>query len=254
MNIKIAISGKGGTGKTTIAALLIKYFLTEKKLVLAVDADPNSNLDSKLGVKAETSIGALREEIMKNIENLPPGMSKSDWLEYKIKLGMIESQGFDLLAMGRPEGHGCYCYINQVLRTMLDRISERYDYVVIDCEAGMEHLSRRTTGNVDILMIVSDSTKEGILTAGRIKRLAEEMALKVKKFKLVINFMHMQKLPESLQKAVTEIGVEYKDATFIPYDENIANCAVENYSVISIPENSRAYRAVVDLAKGKSFY
>ncbi|MEW6069416.1 MAG: AAA family ATPase [Candidatus Thermoplasmatota archaeon] len=246
MTKTFAISGKGGTGKTTIAALLIKYFLSRKKLILAVDADPNSNLDSKLGVKAEHSIGSLREEVMKNIENIPPGISKSEWLEYKLKLGITEAQGFDLLTMGRAEGPGCYCYINQVLRSCVDRISEQYDYVVIDCEAGMEHLSRRTTRNVDILIIASDPTKEGILTAGRIKKLAEEMELKIKNYRLAINFMRTP-VPEILKKVISDVGFEYKDVALIPYDENIINCSLENEPVINISEESKAYCAIEKL-------
>jgi CO dehydrogenase maturation factor len=181
MTTVIAVSGKGGVGKTTLSALLIKYFKSQNKAILAVDADPNSTLDGKLGVKAETSIGALREEMMKNVDNMPSGMSKAEWLDYKMRLAVTEAEGFDLLSMGRPEGPGCYCYINQVLRTLLDKISEHYDYVIVDCEAGMEHLSRRTTRNIGVLLIVSDATKEGILTAGRIRGLSEEMKLKVGK-------------------------------------------------------------------------
>jgi CO dehydrogenase maturation factor len=244
MTKTIAISGKGGTGKTTLSALLIKYLLARKKLILAVDADPNSNLDSKLGVSAETSIGRLREEIMKTIESIPTGISKSEWLEYKIKLGITEAQGFDLLTMGRSEGKGCYCYVNQVLRTCIDKISDRYDYVVIDCEAGMEHLSRRTTRDVDVLIIASDPTKEGILTAGRIKKLAEEMELKIKNFKLVINFMRSPELAETLKELVSEVGFEYGDVTLIPYDENIEKCSLENEPVINISESSKAYKAI----------
>lgn len=248
MTKTFAISGKGGTGKTTIAALLIKYFIANRKLVLGVDADPNSNLDSKLGIRAESSIGKLREEIMRSIESIPTAISKSEWFEYKLRLGITEGQGFDLLTMGRSEGPGCYCYINQVLRSCIDKISNKYDYVIIDCEAGMEHLSRRTTRDVDALIITSDPTKEGILTAGRLKKLAEEMELKIKNFRLAVNFMRSQELPENLKKLISEIGFNYKNVALIPYDEVIANSSLEDFAVINVPINSLAYRAIELLA------
>jgi CO dehydrogenase maturation factor len=249
MTKTIAVSGKGGVGKTTLSALLIKYFTSQNKLILAVDADPNANLDSKLGVKAETSIGALREEMMKNIDNIPSGMSKMDWLNYKMRLAITEAKGFDLLAMGRPEGPGCYCYVNQVLRTLLDKVSEHYLYIVIDCEAGMEHLSRRTTRDIDTLIIVSDSTREGILTAGRIKGLTEEMVLKIGKIRLVVNLFHGSEIPESLIELASELGFESKEITALPYDENIEKCAIENCPVIEIPDDSKAFRAVEKLVR-----
>jgi len=152
----IAITGKGGTGKTTFASLLVKHLSTKSATVLAVDADPNSNLDARLGMHVEQTIGDLREDLLK--EHFPAGVAKSELIEYQIRLALVEGDTFDLIAMGRPEGPGCYCYINNVLRDVLDRLSVNYDYVVIDNEAGMEHLSRRTTRDVDVLFIMSDVT------------------------------------------------------------------------------------------------
>jgi CO dehydrogenase maturation factor len=251
--VTIAFSGKGRVGKTTLAALLIKYFLDQHKLVLAVDADPNSNLDSKLGIKTTGTIGALREEIMKNINNIPQGVSKSEWLEYKIKLAITEAHGFDLFTMGRSEGAGCYCYINQVLRALLDKISEQYDYVVIDCEAGMEHLSRRTTRNIDTLVIVSDYTKEGILTASRIKKLALELELKIKNLRLAVNFAKPD-LSQVLKGTITKVGFELKNIVLIPYDKQIANYSLEDYPVINISTNSKAYNAITELANKVNYF
>lgn len=251
MTTVIAVSGKGGVGKTTLSALLIKYFKSKNKAILAVDADPNSTLDVKLGVKAETSIGALREEMMKNVDSMPSGMSKTEWLDYKMRLAITEAEGFDLLTMGRPEGPGCYCYINQVLRTLLDKISEHYDYVIVDCEAGMEHLSRRTTRNIGVLMVVSDATKEGILTAGRIKGLSEEMKLKVGRMRLAVNLFRGSGLPDGLKEFASELGFDSQNMTTIPYDENIEKCGSEDCSVIDIPEDSKAFVAVKELAKAE---
>jgi CO dehydrogenase maturation factor len=155
----IAITGKGGTGKTTFASLLVKHLSANNKAILAVDADPNSNLDMRLGLRVQQTIGDLREDLLK--KSFPAGIAKNELVEYQIRLALVEGDTFDLIAMGRPEGPGCYCYINNVLRDVLDRLSVNYDYVVIDNEAGMEHLSRRTTRNVDVLFIISDVTALG---------------------------------------------------------------------------------------------
>ncbi|MGZ4926615.1 MAG: AAA family ATPase, partial [Halobacteriota archaeon] len=181
----IAITGKGGTGKTTFAALLVKHLSTENGAILAVDADPNSNLDARLGLHVQQTIGDLREDLLK--ESFPAGVAKSELIEYQIRLALVEGDTFDLIAMGRTEGPGCYCYINNVLRDVLDRLSVNYDYVVIDNEAGMEHLSRRTTRDVDVLFIMSDVTPLGITTASRIRKLSEDLNLVVGKTYLVLN-------------------------------------------------------------------
>jgi CO dehydrogenase maturation factor len=152
----IAISGKGGTGKSTIAALIIRW-LKDQELgpILAVDADPNVNLNDLLGIRIEETVGAIREEMKKSAHNLPGGMTKQEFLEYKIHASLRETRDFDLIAMGRPEGPGCYCYANNLLRDILKTLSNNYKRVVIDNEAGMEHLSRRTTQRIDNLLLVS---------------------------------------------------------------------------------------------------
>ncbi|MDI6856215.1 MAG: hypothetical protein QMD21_05480, partial [Candidatus Thermoplasmatota archaeon] len=161
---------------------------------------------------------------------------------------ITEAQGFDLLTMGRPEGPGCYCYVNQVLRTCIDKMSDCYDYVVVDCEAGMEHLSRRTTKDVDVLIIASDPTKEGILTAGRIKKLAEEMELRAKTIMLAVNFVR-EKLPEVLKETITAVGFDQVTIALIPYDELIGSYSLEGRAVIELPETSKACHAVAELGK-----
>ncbi|HID11122.1 MAG TPA: carbon monoxide dehydrogenase, partial [Candidatus Latescibacteria bacterium] len=139
----VAVSGKGGTGKTTIAALLVRKLMRMDGPVLAVDADPNSNLGEQLGMEVGETIGDIREEVLE--EELPPGMTKDRYLELRIQETLTEGEGVDLLTMGRPEGPGCYCYVNHLLRGFLDRLSKNYRHIVVDNEAGMEHLSRRTT-------------------------------------------------------------------------------------------------------------
>ncbi len=183
MTYIIGVTGKGGVGKTTFTALLIKA-ITEKKMgvVLAVDADPNYNLNEKLGVTIENTIGSLREDIVKSVDSLPQSMSKHEYVEYQVRLALTETEDFDLLVMGRQEGPGCYCYINNILRSFVDSLSDNYDFIVIDNEAGMEHLSRRTTKNMDVLFVVSDASKIGVQTAGRIKELARGMEIKIGRF------------------------------------------------------------------------
>jgi CO dehydrogenase maturation factor len=184
----IAISGKGGVGKTTLAALTIRWLKERGKgPVLAVDADPNSNLNEHLGLPVAETIGDIREETQAALQNLPPSMTKEMYLSMRIQECIVESRGLDLLSMGRQEGPGCYCYINHLLRGYLDGLHKHYAHVVIDNEAGMEHLSRRTTQNVDALLVVSDLSQVGLQAAGRIRDLARKLQLKVGHSYLVLN-------------------------------------------------------------------
>jgi len=201
MGITISIAGKGGVGKTTISALLVRELCKKNKPVLAIDADPNFNLGDRLGLKVSNTIGSLREEIMKTKDKLPSGVSKQDIIEYQVRMALQEGDAFDLLTMGRQEGPGCYCFINSVLRTFVDALASKYDYIVIDNEAGLEHLSRRTTVKSDILFVICDQSKVSIEAAGRIGRLADEMGIKVGRKVLIVNRTESETTPQMLSLA-----------------------------------------------------
>jgi len=217
---------------------------TNSATVLAVDADPNSNLDARLGMHVDKTIGDLREDLLK--ERFPAGVAKSELIEYQIRLALVEGDTFDLIAMGRPEGPGCYCYINNVLRDVLDRLSVNYDYVVIDNEAGMEHLSRRTTRDVDVLFIMSDVTVLGIVTASRIKKLSEGLNLVVGKTYLVLNEVE-NAIPESIKDQIEQQELELIGA--IPKDALVGEYALEGKSLFELPGDSAAFKAVSAIAE-----
>jgi CO dehydrogenase maturation factor len=223
MSITIAITGKGGVGKSTLAALMIRW-LNEHGLrsILAVDADSNVNLNDLLGVAAHESIGALREEMKAKVTNLPGGMTKHQFLEYKIHQNIVETENFDLITMGRPEGPGCYCYANNLLRDIFKTVADHYQYVVIDNEAGMEHLSRRTTQDIDYMIVVSDPSVRGIRTAGRISRLLQEVKTRVKYHYLVINRVRSPLTAEVTeqirQEQLSLIAVIPEDTTVMEHD------------------------------------
>ncbi len=238
----IAVSGKGGTGKTMVSALLIKAIAEKDSYdILAIDSDPDSNLPEALGVEVEKTIGDIREELLEEREKLPPGMSWQQKLEYEAMDALVETDAFDLLSMGRPEGPGCYCAANHVLREIVDTMAKNYDIVVIDTEAGLEHLSRRTTQNVDTMLVVTDTSKRGITTAARIKELAGELKINFSRLNVIIN----RATPEvegKLQDYVKEIGLEV--AGIIPEDEMVRKFDVEGVPLTQLPEESKAYRAI----------
>jgi CO dehydrogenase maturation factor len=192
----------------------------------------------------DQTIGDLREDLLK--ESFPAGVAKSELIEYQIRLALVEGETFDLIAMGRPEGPGCYCYINNVLRDVLDRLSVNYDYVVIDNEAGMEHLSRRTTRDVDVLFIMSDVTVLGIVTASRIKKLSESLNLVVGKTYLVLNELE-NPIPESIKDQIRQQGLDLIGA--IPKDALVGEYALEGKSLFELPSDSAAFKAVIAIAE-----
>lgn len=243
----ISISGKGGVGKTTFSSLLIK-FLTEhrKQVVLAVDADPNSTLGETLGVSIENTIGNLREELLKEKDNLPAGISKQEHVNYQIQTALTEEDKFDLITMGRSEGPGCYCYINSILRTHLDNISSKYEYVIIDNEAGMEHLSRRTTLKMDNLFVISEPTHIGIKTANRILNLAFEMGITIGKHELIINKLK-NGIPEDLVNLID--STEFQSYNKLQFDTGIEEFLSNRRSLLELPDTNKTYRQVKEIAE-----
>jgi len=237
----IAFAGKGGTGKTTIAALTVRYLIErKKKAVLAVDADSNSCLNEALGVEIHATIGKLREESLAAVRSggeRPGGMSMEQLFDYQVQQSIIEAKGFDLMVMGRPEGPGCYCAANNIIRKYTDILSEKYPYVVLDNEAGMEHLSRRTTHKVDLLLVISDPTRKGVLTANRINGLVDELNLEVDRRKLIINRIS----DENFEK-IKNSGIElpFNDMFHIPEDNNIFHLDLEGRPVFELPAGSPA--------------
>jgi CO dehydrogenase maturation factor len=242
----VAIAGKGGVGKSTLSALLVKA-LAERThtVVMAIDADPNSNLGDKLGMKVGHTIGELREDLLRKAEELSSGVSKHELVRYQMEMAKVEGSNFDLLTMGRPEGRGCYCYINNILRTFIDEAIDSYEYAVIDNEAGMEHLSRRTAKRMDVLLVVSDATKLGVETAKRILALAKGMEIDVGRSVLVVN-----RFQGALGGAVElEIeGASFGSVAYLPFDSKVEELAIAGSPTVQLDASSQFYRAVKELA------
>jgi CO dehydrogenase maturation factor len=232
----IAVAGKGGVGKTTLCGMLVRYLVETVKNgpVLAVDADPNSNLNEVLGVAVGATIGEARELMKKDV---PAGMTKDVWFEYKVQEAIIEAGGFDLLVMGRPEGQGCYCAANTLAKQSIDTLKSNYAYVVVDNEAGMEHMSRLVTQDIDMLYVVSDGTPRGILTASRILGLINELHLNIRNTCTIINRLKEKDGP-MLQSLATEKGI--KNTATVRDDEELARADGEGKSIFQLPLNSVA--------------
>ncbi|MDL2237663.1 AAA family ATPase [Christensenellaceae bacterium OttesenSCG-928-K19] len=247
MSFLIAFSGKGGVGKTTLAALTVKQLVDQGKTpVLAIDADPNSCLDAMLGVEVTSTIGHARETVREESEESK--ISKQELLRMKIQQGLVEAKGFDLIAMGRPEGAGCYCYANNVLKQAIGELSGQYPYVVLDNEAGLENLSRRIVQAVDVLVLVSDASNAGIRTLERLYDLATEMDVKYSKLILAVNRTRGGALPESAARAKEYTKAD--EVIALPYDEEIAEYAEQSKAVWDIPEENPVGKAIGEMVKG----
>ena len=237
----IAIAGKGGTGKSTLSAITVRWLSDHvSKSILVVDADSNVNLNELLGVDIKETVGGIREEMKQKVQKLPGGMTKQQFLEYKIQSSVVETPDFDLIAMGRPEGPGCYCYANSVLRDVLKTLAGNYEYVIIDNEAGMEHLSRRTAEGIDYLLMISDATVRGIHTAGRIGRLVGELETRIKERYLILNRVRGSLPPVAAECINSE---ELDLLCTIPEDERIYATDQEGNPIWPMLERSNAYRS-----------
>jgi CO dehydrogenase maturation factor len=239
MAFSIALAGKGGTGKTTLAGLLIKYLIKHNKTpVLAVDADSNSNLNEVLGVGVCGTLGNAREDMKKG--KVPSGMTKDVFMSMKLEEAVVESASFDLVVMGRPEGAGCYCAANSLLTGFLEKLVDNYPYIVMDNEAGMEHISRLTTKNVDVLLLVSDPSRRGLQAALRIDELARELNIGVGRSYLVIN--QAKEPPDAgVLKMIADAGVELVGT--VPADETVYDFDYQGRPTIQMPETSPSVQA-----------
>ena len=238
----IAFAGKGGTGKTTLAGILIRY-LVDKGLtpVLAVDADANANLNEVLGLEVRETLGEAREEMKKCVGS---GMTKDVFMEMKIQEAVVESDGFDLIVMGRPEGAGCYCAANSLLRQYLERLIGNYKYIVMDNEAGMEHLSRLTTNNIDALLAVSDATRRGLQAASRIVSLAEELKLDIRDKYVLVN-LAKDGQAEDIKEAADAFGLELIGV--VPEDEGIRAYDLKGIPTMKLPSDNKALQAAYEV-------
>lgn len=249
MGYKIAVAGKGGTGKTTLTGLLMDYLVKQGKgPILAVDADANANLNEVLGVEVEETLGTIREEVSQMSlkgDGFPGGMLKADYLKYRLNTGLTEGNGFDLLVMGRSQGEGCYCYVNGVLKNQIDTLANNYDYIVIDNEAGMEHLSRKVVDDINLLFLVSDCSRRGIQAVGRINKLVKELKLKVSETYLIVNRAPEEKLKDGILEEIEKqelnlVGVVPMDPMVYEYD-----CAGK--PLVKLPEDSVSKKALNDI-------
>lgn len=236
----IAMAGKGGVGKSTVAAQIIRE-LSKKDAVLAVDADPNSNLCDKLGIEVRGTIGGLRNEIVAHPDMVPAGVSKQDFISMNIRQIMTETERVDLLVMGRPEGEGCYCFTNDVLKNCFSDLIPKYRYAVIDNEAGMEHFSRRTLPRADVIIFVSDPTKTGVKTAVRLSNLADEVKIQSEKRILVIN-----NAPPNVPEQLFSEAAGFNEVFVIPHDERVCEAMMKG-DELDIPSDSVFSKSVAEL-------
>jgi len=243
MAFSIALAGKGGTGKTTLAGLLVKYLVkTGKTPILAVDADCNANLNEVLGLEVTDTLGNAREDMKKG--QVPSGMTKDIFMEMRLEEAIGETEHFDLVVMGQPEGAGCYCAANTLLTNFLERLTGNYSYLVMDNEAGMEHISRLTTHDVDVLLIVSDTSRRGIQAAVRIHELAKELNIGVGKSFLIIN-QTRQEPTEAMLDMLGNNGLELIGT--VPEDDAVYEYDMNGRPTIELPEDSASVRAAFDI-------
>ena len=253
MTTTIALAGKGGVGKTTLSAMIIKYIIaTRTGSILAIDADPSSNLNLVLGLDLEWTVGDIREDLLAQVKAsltqegaamgaLPGGVTKRDYLDYEIRSSLAEGERVDLIAMGRSEGPGCYCAVNHNLREVVDAMSRNYEFVLIDNEAGMEHLSRRTTRDVQHLLIVSDPTQRGIVAAERIASFRNDLDIHIDHAYLVLNRLENE-IPPGLQQAIDRLDIPLLGV--IPASGQLAELEYSGSPLLELDQTSPVYQAV----------
>ena len=258
MTVTIALAGKGGVGKTTTAGMVIKYLVeTQSGSILAIDADPSSNLNIVLGLEMDWTVGDIREDMLAQVKNslaqggaamgaLPGGISKHEYLDYQIRSTLTEGDQVDLIAMGRSEGQGCYCAVNHNLREVVDAMSRNYGYVVIDNEAGMEHLSRRTTRDVQHLLVVTDPTQRGIVAAERIASFRNELDIRIENAYLILNRLNGE-IPEVLLERIDRLGIPLLGT--IPADSQLAEFEFSGRPLIDLGVDSPVYLSVAKMMK-----
>ena len=234
----IAVAGKGGVGKTTTCGMLIDYLCKKKNgPVLVVDADANSNLNEVLGVEVETSLGAIREE-MAQAElrgTIPAGMTKADYADFKFNSAIVEEDDFDMLVMGRTQGKGCYCYVNGVLKTQVDKYAKNYSYIVMDNEAGLEHVARGTLPRVDTMLLISDCSRRGIQAVARIAEMVQEMNLNPIQMGLIVNRAPDGVLDDGVKAEIEKHGLKLFGV--LPHDEAVYRCDCAGEPSAKLPEN-----------------
>lgn len=246
----IAIAGKGGVGKTTLTGLIIQYLGKKGKgPILAVDADANSNLNEVLGVEVEETLGDIREEVaraeMSKDNPIPPGVSKADYMEFKFDDALIEDDDYDLLVMGRTQGKGCYCFVNGLLQAQLQRLEKNYPYIIVDNEAGMEHISRGVLPNMEVAILVSDCSRRGVQAVGRIEQLIKECDMHPKKVGLIIN-----RAPNGVLNEGTKAEIEKQGLTLlgvVPQDETVYEFDCDGTPIVDLPEDSPVRKAIVEI-------
>lgn len=259
MTTTIALAGKGGVGKTTVSGMVIKYLAQNQPgSILAIDADPSSNLNMVLGLDLEWTVGDIREDMLQQVKSsltaggatmgsLPGGVNKRDYLDYHIHSAMAEGSRFDLIAMGRSEGQGCYCAVNHNLRDVIDSISKHYAYIVIDNEAGMEHLSRHTTRDVQHLLIVSDSTQRGIVAAQRIADMSRTLDIRVENIHFIVNRVPNGVVPPALQVEIDKVNANFLGP--IAANEELATFEFSGKPLVDLGDDSPVYQTVEKMMK-----
>ena len=252
MPYTIAVAGKGGVGKTTLTGMMIQRLAEQKKgPILAVDADANSNLNEVLGVEVEMTLGDIRDELsnaeLSNESPIPKGMSKQDYTEFKFDSALVEEDDYDLLVMGHTQGKGCYCFVNGLVQTQVQKLQSHYPYIVVDNEAGMEHISRGILPMMEVAILVSDCSRRGVQAAGRIAKLMKELNFKPQKTGLIVNRVPDGKLDAGTLEEIRNQGLELLGV--VPHDDQVYQYDCDGKPIIQLPKDSPVRSALGEIVK-----